>query len=92
MRRIDEQAAAAEQTLSRSLVSLVEVLGLFVALIGFLGAGAVTVFQGQSAGEKILTLVLLLIGSVGFFLTLRAVVSRPARPRGRRRSDSTGDR
>lgn len=81
---LDQRAKAAEESVSRSLVGMVEVLGLFVALIGFLGAGAVTLFQDQPAWRQVATLVFLLLGSIGFFLTLRFVVGGGFR---RRRPD-----
>jgi len=71
---LDSRARTAEESVSRSLVGLVEVLGLFIALIGFLGAGAVTLFSSQSFAQQILMVVVLFVGSIGFFLTLRFVV------------------
>jgi hypothetical protein len=71
---LDSRARAAEELVSGSMVNMVEVLGLFVALIGFLGAGAVTLLNQMNPTNQVVIVLLLFVGSIGFFLTLRFIV------------------
>ncbi|MQA86603.1 MAG: hypothetical protein GEV03_18715 [Streptosporangiales bacterium] len=69
-----DQTRVAQEVVSRSLLSLVEVLALFVTLAGFLlGSGAVVV-QASGFVESFASIALLLVGSVAFFVLLRGVI------------------
>jgi len=92
-KEFEAESQQARRLVSDSLLSLVEVLGLFVTLAGFLiGSGAV-VLSADGFGEKAGAVALLLAGSVGFFLLMRTVVrfekgrrsSQPARASSPRR-------
>jgi tetratricopeptide (TPR) repeat protein len=77
MEEIDARAVQARDTISGSLASLVEVLGLFIAIIAFLAGTTFTAFQDLSTWARIGTLVALLAGALAFFLVLRLVVVNP---------------
>jgi hypothetical protein len=78
---LERHSHTAQRIVSESLLSLMEVLGLFVTLAGFLiGSGAI-VFQAEGFWQQLAGIGLLLVGSVAFFLILRGVVRfRRSRP------------
>jgi hypothetical protein len=65
---------SAQRIVSESLVSLVEVLGVFVALAGFLIGSGTLVFKSGGFWQHLGGIALLLAGSVAFFLVLRGIV------------------
>ncbi|MFB9238546.1 tetratricopeptide repeat protein [Plantactinospora siamensis] len=76
---------AAQDMLSGGLLKIVEILGLFVTLIGFLvGSGAV-VLKARSVTERSISMALVVVGALVFFGLLRLVTgyrrrtSEPAR-------------
>ena len=71
---LDRQSYTARRIVSESLISLVETLGLFVTLAGFLVGSGTIVFRSDSFGHQITAIALMLVGSVVFFLMLRGVV------------------
>jgi hypothetical protein len=71
---LERHSHNAQRIVSESLLSLMEVLGLFVTLAGFLiGSGAI-VIQARGFWQQLGGLGLLLAGSVAFFLLLRGVI------------------
>lgn len=78
---IATQLSKAEETISESLLKLVEILGLFVTLAGFLAASGAVALKAATWGETALSVTLIAAGSIAFFLLLRLVV----RSRSRRR-------
>jgi tetratricopeptide (TPR) repeat protein len=71
--RMNLKVDNAQHMMSASLLKMVEVLGLFVTLTGFLiGSGAVIV-KAQSFGQRAIAMGLLVVGSLVFFGLLRAV-------------------
>jgi hypothetical protein len=80
---------SAQKIVSESLVNVVEVLGVFVALAGFLLGSGVLVFKSGGFWQHLGSIALLLVGTLLFFVLLRAVVKvrspRPADGRPRRR-------
>lgn len=71
---IERQSADARRLVSGSLLSLVEVLGIFVAITGFLIASGAVVFRASGFWDGFAAVALLLTGALGFFLLLRFVV------------------
>jgi tetratricopeptide (TPR) repeat protein len=78
MENIQEEAAARlqeiEKTLSDGQLRMVEILGLFMALVGFLVAGGTTFALVQTWAQAITTVVLIGAGFIGFFVMLRWVI------------------
>jgi hypothetical protein len=65
----------AQRVMADSLLRIIEILGLFVAIVGFLiGTGAV-VLKAETFGELAIAVTLGLVSSVAFFLLLRLVMS-----------------
>ena len=72
---LKKRVDTAQQVMADSLLRIIEVLGLFVAIVGFLiGTGAV-VLKADTFGELAFAMTLALVGSVAFFLLLRLVMS-----------------
>jgi tetratricopeptide (TPR) repeat protein len=71
---LQDKVEAAQQLVAESTLKVVEILGLFVTLVGFLvGSGAV-VLQASSFTERALSMGLVVIGSLFFFFLLRVVI------------------
>ncbi|GAB3444993.1 hypothetical protein [Actinophytocola sediminis] len=68
----------AQRTVSDSLLKIVEILGLFIALAGFLVGSGVIAFRAAGFWQNFASVALLLVGSVLFFGLLRLVI-RPRR-------------
>lgn len=77
---IERQSVDARRLVSGSMLSLVEVLGIFVAITGFLVASGAVVFRAASFWDGFAAVALLLFGALAFFLLLRFVVRFRARP------------
>lgn len=71
---VEAKLADAERTISDSLLKLVEILGLFVTLAGFVAASGALFSRAGSWEEMAVSLVLVAVGSLAFFLVLRLVV------------------
>lgn len=69
-----EYSRSAQRIVSESLVSLVEVLGVFVALAGFLLGSGTLVFRSGGFWQHLGAIAILLVGSLAFFVILRSVV------------------
>jgi hypothetical protein len=70
---LNDRLVSGQKIISDSLLKIVEILGLFVTLAGFLiGSGAV-VLKAQSFGQLALAMALVLVGSLGFFGLLRLI-------------------
>src|SRR5262249_39104278 len=82
---VERHSETAQRIVSESLLGLVEVLGLFVTLAGFLIGSGVLAFHATGFWQQLTGVALLLVGSLVFFLLLRGVVrggsSRHARAR-----------
>jgi tetratricopeptide (TPR) repeat protein len=65
----------AQRFVSDSMLKIVEILGLFVTLAGFLiGSGAV-VFRASTFTERVVAMIIVVAGSLLFFILLRLVTS-----------------
>jgi tetratricopeptide (TPR) repeat protein len=70
----------AQKAVSDSLLKIVEILGLFIALAGFLVGSGIVVFRAVGFWQNVASMGLLLTGSVLFFGLLRLVIRyRPKR-------------
>jgi hypothetical protein len=69
-----EQIKEAERSLSEGQLRMVEILGLFMALVGFLVAGGSTFLQTASWQQAITNVILIGIGSISFFVALRWII------------------
>lgn len=72
---VEARAREAEHNIARSTINIIEILGLFTALIGFFAAGGVTMFHGGLPfWQRVVLLVLVFIGAIGFILTLHVLI------------------
>lgn len=72
---LNKQLENAQKVVSDALLKIVEILGLFVTLVGFLiGSGAVAL-KATSFGEGALAMTLAIVGALCFFVLLRIVTS-----------------
>ncbi|GIH67556.1 hypothetical protein [Microbispora siamensis] len=79
-KRIEDASAAltnrietAQRVVSDSLLKIVEILGLFVTLAGFLIGSGVVVFKSSTFNERIISMAMVIVGSLVFFVLLRVV-------------------
>lgn len=83
---IATKTAAAEDAVARSLSGVIEILGLFLAIIGFVAASGIVVFKADDFVQALLAVLLFLVGTISLFAALRAVTrfrprsSRPSAP------------
>lgn len=69
-----QRVSVAQQLVSEGLLKMVEVLGLFVTLLGFLiGSGSV-ITKARTFPERAITMGIVVVGTVVFFVLLRVVV------------------
>jgi tetratricopeptide (TPR) repeat protein len=87
---LSRYSASAQKIVSESLVNVVEVLGVFVALAGFLLGSGVLVFKSGGFWQHSGSIALLLAGTLLFFIVLRLVVRVDGGGRSRRRALSRG--
>jgi hypothetical protein len=71
---IERQSSQARDLVSSSLVNLIEVLGLFVAIAGFLIASGLVVWSTDDLWQSLAATALLLGGALSFFVLLRFTV------------------
>ncbi|WP_412543043.1 tetratricopeptide repeat protein [Longispora sp. K20-0274] len=79
-RRIAEASAAlaekvesAQRVVAESTLKVVEILGLFVTLAGFLIGSGTIMFTASTFGHRITSMLIILGGSLAFFVLLRVV-------------------
>jgi hypothetical protein len=65
----------ATDTISGSLLSIIEILGLFVAVVAFLFGSGTVILGDDDFSRKLVTIVVLVLGSVAFFACLRLVLT-----------------
>jgi tetratricopeptide (TPR) repeat protein len=71
--RLAERVDAAQELVSEGLLKMVEILGLFVTLLGFIvGSGAV-VIKAKTFPERATAMALVVVGAVVFFGMLRLI-------------------
>ncbi|HYQ68619.1 tetratricopeptide repeat protein [Actinophytocola sp.] len=70
----------AQRAVSDSLLKIVEILGLFIALVGFLAGSGVIVFRAIGFWQHFASMSILLVGAIVFFVLLRLVINhKPVR-------------
>jgi tetratricopeptide (TPR) repeat protein len=77
---LEERVDQAQTVVSEGLLKIVEILGLFVALIGFVAGTGATALSAQTVSERIVSMGMVLAGSLAFFILLRLVTSFRRRP------------
>jgi tetratricopeptide (TPR) repeat protein len=78
---VESKLDEARELVSEGLLRIVEILGLFLAVVGFIIASGLLVIDAQSFEQRVLAMVVVLVGALGFFLLLRLAVRLGARPR-----------
>lgn len=74
-RQLAERIDAAQRVVSDGLLKIVEILGLFVALVGFVAGSGAAVIRSKSVNQQLTGMALALLGSVIFFVLLRLVTT-----------------
>ncbi|GLY74379.1 hypothetical protein [Actinoallomurus iriomotensis] len=78
--RLAQRVSFAQELVSEGLLKMVEVLGLFVTLLGFLiGSGAVLV-KSKTFSERAVAMTVVVVGALVFFGLLRLVTHVRRRP------------
>jgi hypothetical protein len=85
--RIDEasqhlaqRVSVAQELVSEGLLKMVEVLGLFVTLLGFLIGSGTVIIKARTFSERAIAMSVVLVGALAFFALLRLVMSLRRRP------------
>jgi len=79
------QQEDAQKAVADSLLKIVEILGLFIALAGFLVGSGIVAFRAAGFWQNFASMALVLVGSLLFFGLLRLTIRfRPRRRRGSR--------
>lgn len=68
---VEERVAEAQRVVSDGLLKIIEVLGLFIALVGFVAGTGLAAIKAQSFGQLALAMALLVVGTATFFFLLR---------------------
>lgn len=75
-----KQQEDAQRVVSDSLLKIIEILGLFIALAGFLVGSGIVAFRAAGFWQNFASMALVLVGSVLFFGLLRLMIRyRPRR-------------
>jgi len=74
------RAVAAENAISKSLTGVVEILGVFLALVAFLTGSGYLALKAEGYGQLLVGLGVLTVGTLLLVLALRVIV-RPASPK-----------
>ena len=79
--QLAERVNVAQELVSSGLLKMVEVLGLFVTLLGFLIGSGTVIIKARTFSERAIAMAVVLIGALAFFGLLRLVTSvRRRRP------------
>lgn len=73
--RLAQRVDVAQEMVSSGLLKMVEILGLFVALVGFVVGSGTVVIKAQDFEERALAMGLVVCGALIFFGLLRVVTS-----------------
>lgn len=73
--QLGERLDVAQEMVSDGLLKMVEILGLFVTLLGFVAGSGAVVIKAKSFPERAGALGLVVVGALVFFAMLRLVVS-----------------
>lgn len=79
--QLAQRVNIAQELVSSGLLKMVEVLGLFVTLLGFLIGSGTVIIKAKTFSERAIAMSVVLVGAVAFFGLLRLVTSvRRRRP------------
>jgi hypothetical protein len=73
--RMAQRIDVAQEMVSSGLLKMVEILGLFVALVGFVAGSGTVVVKAKDFEQRALAMVLVIVGALIFFGLLRLVTS-----------------
>ncbi|MEV0662355.1 hypothetical protein ACIBI3_24115 [Actinomadura luteofluorescens] len=82
--RLAQRVDVAQEMVSSGLLKMVEILGLFVALVGFIAGSGAVVIKSHGFQERALSMLLVVGGALVFFALLRLVTTMG---RGRMRAE-----
>lgn len=72
---VGERLNEARSLVSEGLFRIIEILGLFIAILGFVIGSGFIFLDSQAVNQRIYAMIVVLVGSVAFFLLLRLVAS-----------------
>ncbi|MEV4253494.1 hypothetical protein AB0J52_10025 [Spirillospora sp. NPDC049652] len=79
--QLAQRIAVAQELVSEGLLKMVEVLGLFVTLLGFLIGSGTVIIKAKTFPERAITMGIVVLGALVFFALLRQIVgTRRKRP------------
>ncbi|PRX03121.1 UNVERIFIED_ORG: hypothetical protein CLV66_112128 [Actinomadura viridilutea] len=79
--RLAQRVDVAQEMVTSGLLKMVEILGLFVALIGFLAGSATVVLKARGFGQQAVAMAVVVVGTLTFFGLLRLIVGLRRRAR-----------
>jgi tetratricopeptide (TPR) repeat protein len=79
-RHLTERVAVAQELVSEGLLKMVEVLGLFVTLLGFLIGSGTVIIKAKTFSERAVAMSIVVVGALLFFGLLRLVTHIRRRP------------
>jgi hypothetical protein len=79
-RHLTEQVSVAQELVSEGLLKMVEVLGLFVTLLGFLIGSGTVIIKAKTFPERAIAMSVVVVGALAFFGLLRLVMHIRRRP------------
>jgi tetratricopeptide (TPR) repeat protein len=79
-RHLTERVSVAQELVSEGLLKMVEVLGLFVTLLGFLIGSGTVIIKAKTFSERAVAMSVVVVGALVFFGLLRLVTHIRRRP------------
>lgn len=79
-RHLTERVSVAQELVSEGLLKMVEVLGLFVTLLGFLIGSGTVIIKAKTFPERAIAMSVVVVGALAFFGLLRLVMHIRRRP------------
>jgi len=79
-RHLTERVSVAQELVSEGLLKMVEVLGLFVTLLGFLIGSGTVIIKAKTFSERAIAMSVVVVGALMFFALLRLVTHVRRRP------------
>lgn len=79
-RHLEQRVSVAQELVSEGLLKMVEVLGLFVTLLGFLIGSGTVIIKAKTFSERAIAMSVVVVGALIFFALLRLVTHVRRRP------------
>jgi tetratricopeptide (TPR) repeat protein len=79
-RHLGQRVSVAQELVSEGLLKMVEVLGLFVTLLGFLIGSGTVIIKAKTFSERAIAMGVVVVGALVFFILLRLVTHVRRRP------------